>query len=77
MSNATIASWVADLLGPRPSLPIGWTPTHRHRKGGLYRVTGHGVYEPDRSPVTIYDDIDGTTWARPTPEFDDGRFTPL
>lgn len=54
-----------------------WLPTHRHRKGGLYRVLTHGILEADRSPVVIYDDADGTVWVRPTAEFNDGRFTPL
>ena len=54
-----------------------WTPTHRHRKGGLYRVIGHAVWEPDRSPVVIYDDAEGTLWVRPRETFEDGRFQPL
>lgn len=57
--------------------PDTWTATHRHRKGGLYRLLKQGVYEPDRSPVAIYDDADGTVWVRPLSEFQDGRFTPL
>ena len=52
-------------------------PTHRHRKGGLYRLLARGVFEPDRSPVAIYDDADGTIWVRPLVEFEDGRFTPV
>lgn len=59
------------LLGGR------WSPTHQHRKGGLYRVLGEGIWEPDRSPAVIYDDVEGTVWIRPAAEFDDGRFTPL
>ena len=55
----------------------GWRPTHRHRKGGLYRVVSRAVWEPDRSPCVIYDDAEGNTWVRPAAEFDDGRFTPL
>lgn len=54
-----------------------WTATHRHRKGGLYRLIQQGVYEPDRSPVAIYDDAEGTVWVRPWSEFQDGRFTPV
>ena len=54
-----------------------WAPTHRHRKGGLYRVLGHGTWEADRSPAVIYDDADGTVWIRPTAEFEDGRFEAL
>lgn len=54
-----------------------WAPTHRHRKGGLYRELARGTNESDRSPVVIYDDDSGTIWVRPVIEFDDGRFTPL
>ena len=58
-------------------VPPDWAATHRHRKGGLYRVLGRGVLESDRSNVVIYDDADGTVWVRPTVEFDDGRFEPV
>lgn len=54
-----------------------WAPTHQHKKGGLYRVLGDAIWEPERTPVVIYDDADGTVWVRPAAEFDDGRFTPL
>ena len=61
-----------------PPAPVaGWAPTHRHRKGGLYRLLGHGVDEATRGPVAIYDDAEGTTWVRSLVEFEDGRFTPL
>lgn len=59
-----------------PSRP-GWAPTHQHRKGGYYRVVGHAILEADRSPVTLYDDAEGTTWVRATEEFEDGRFRAL
>lgn len=57
--------------------PADWAPTHRHRKGGLYRLIGHGIAEATRSPVAIYDDEEGTIWVRDADEFADGRFTPL
>lgn len=64
-----------------------WRPTHRHVKRGTdYMViaegraqfaTGpHGRYMDDRA-VTIYRGEDGAWWARPTGEFNDGRFEPL
>lgn len=64
------------LVTHAPGHPISadWAPTHRHRKGGLYRVVTYGTLEADRSPVVIYDDADGTVWVRPTQEFEDGRF---
>lgn len=54
-----------------------WAPTHRHSKGGLYRVLTQGILESDRSPMVIYDDAKGAVWIRPVDEFHDGRFTPL
>ena len=54
-----------------------WEPTHRHRKGGLYRVLAQGVLETDRSSAIIYDDADGTIWIRAKSEFQDGRFERL
>ena len=54
-----------------------WAPTHRHRKGGLYRVLGQAVLEADRTDVVVYDDAEGTVWVRPVAEFEDGRFTPV
>lgn len=63
-----------------PASPLaraGWQPTHRHKKGGLYRLLCYGVAEADRSAVAIYDDAVGTVWVRAAAEFDDGRFTPL
>ena len=54
-----------------------WKATHRHRKGGLYRVVGPAILEADRSAVVIYDDAEGTVWVRSADEFNDGRFTPL
>lgn len=59
------------------ALKNDWAPTHRHRKGGLYRRVTTAVLEADRSDVVIYDDADGTIWVRPVAEFEDGRFTPL
>lgn len=63
----------------RPDAAVGsdWAPTHRHRKGGLYRVLGQGVLEADRSAVVLYDDAQGTIWVRDAVEFEDGRFVPL
>ena len=54
-----------------------WAPTHRHRKGGLYRVLGRAILESDRSDVIVYDDAEGTVWVRPVEEFEDGRFSPV
>jgi hypothetical protein len=65
---------------PHPISSGGATPfvaTHRHKKGGLYRLLSTGVYEADRSAVAIYDDEDGTIWVRSLAEFEDGRFKPI
>ena len=60
-----------------PPIRADWVPTHRHRKGGLYRFISRGILETDRSTVVIYDDAQGTVWVRPTSEFEDGRFEVL
>ena len=72
------------LTGPASSIPPpsplareGWHPTHRHKKGGLYRLISYGTDEATRASVAIYDDAVGTIWVRVAKEFDDGRFTPL
>lgn len=54
-----------------------FVPTHRHRKGGLYRVVARGRLERDLAPVVIYASPEGLVWVRPAAEFDDGRFAPL
>ena len=55
--------------------PCPFRPTHRHAKGGLYRVIGEGIWEADRTEAVIYQDSDGTIWVRPRAEFEDGRFS--
>ena len=62
---------------PPPFGTIAWHPTHRHKKGGGYRLLGFGINEADRTEVAIYDDADGTVWVRARAEFEDGRFTPI
>ncbi len=54
-----------------------WQASHRHKKGGLYRVVGPAFLEADRSEAVIYDDAEGTVWVRAAAEFYDGRFTEL
>jgi hypothetical protein len=68
-------------LSPAPA--GGWRPTHRHKKrGSTYRVVGEGRIQcdmalKDMAYVTIYQGEKGDLWARPTLEFEDGRFEPL
>ncbi len=63
---------------PAPAFGITpWHPTHRHKKGGGYRLLGYGINEADRTDVAIYDDADGTVWVRSKVEFEDGRFRPV
>ncbi|MBW4708203.1 hypothetical protein KX928_10445 [Roseobacter sp. YSTF-M11] len=64
------------MTGPGGLRAPDWAATHRHRKGGLYRVLARGILESDRSDVVIYDDPDGTVWVRCAREFEDGRFIP-
>lgn len=73
--------WLRNLLGrSQPNVGLGtspFVPTHRHRKGGQYRLLARGILEADRSVVAIYDDSDGTIWVRSLDEFEDGRFSPI
>ena len=54
-----------------------WQPTHKHKKGGLYRLLCTGVNEADMVQVAIYDDVEGTIWVRPLDAFNDGRFAQI
>ncbi len=66
---------------PAPAPVFGqtpWHPTHRHKKGGGYRLLGYAVLEADRSSVAIYDDAEGTVWVRSAEEFNQtDRFAPV
>ena len=83
-------NWIKKLIVGAPDAPatppapvpefgkLQWHPTHRHKKGGGYRLLGYGTLEADRSPVAIYDDKDGTVWVRSADEFNDpDRFAPI
>lgn len=53
-------------------------PTHRHRKGGIYRLIARGRIEATLEPCAIYVSVtDNLVWVRPEAEFEDGRFTRL
>ncbi len=54
--------------------PASWEPTHRHKKGGLYRYLYKGILESDHSAIVVYDDREGQVWVRAAKEFHDGRF---
>lgn len=59
-------------------LPDTPPPTHRHRKGGLYRLIARGRIEATLEPCAIYVSVtDDLVWVRPEAEFGDGRFTRL
>jgi hypothetical protein len=60
--------------------------THRHYKGGLYRVIGVARHSEDLSPMIVYEHLwphEPGLWVRPKEMFEgdleDGRrrFTPL
>lgn len=91
--DAIIGGWIAvvqalcrdiDRLRPQADAEA-WQPTHRHYKGGLYRVIARGRDEADLTSCVIYDDARGETWVRPAAEFDAAvrseggvpRFAPL
>jgi len=42
-----------------------WTPTHRHYKGGLYRVLHTALHSETEEKLVIYQSADGRIWARP------------
>ncbi|RWX72522.1 DUF1653 domain-containing protein [Mesorhizobium sp. M2A.F.Ca.ET.039.01.1.1] len=69
----------ADLGVERPAdLPPAWRPTHRHYKGGYYRVLMTGRFEENLSEAIVYDNEAGEVWIRRTENFNTpGRFTPL
>lgn len=70
----------ADMRFPRESVLPGSSdqPTHRHRKGGLYRMLARGYIEETLAPCVIYQDFrEGYVWVRPEENFMDGRFTAL
>lgn len=74
------AAAVGELVAAIRALPLppnAWRATHRHRKGGFYRVLCRAEIEANLTPAVVYDDAEGRTWVRPASEFDDGRFTPV
>lgn len=68
---------------PPSALSRVWRPTHRHYKGGLYRVIGFARLEADGAAAVIYENEAGEKWVRPRTGFyetmADGRrrFEPL
>lgn len=48
----------------------GFTPTHRHYKGGFYRELLRCSLEGNLEPLVVYRNERGDTWARPEAEFD-------
>lgn len=60
-----------------------WQPTHRHYKGGLYRVLFEAIHTETEEPMTVYQTPDGRNWVRPAAMFNDTlpdgrrRFEPI
>lgn len=46
-----------------------FVPTHRHYKGGLYRVTDVLTHAETKQKLVSYDDADGNAWVRASEEF--------
>ncbi len=70
-----LSGFAAELVAAMDAVPPA--PTHRHRKGGLYRLIGYGNHTETGELFAVYWDADGKLWPRPAAMFDDGRFTPL
>lgn len=51
-------------------------PTHRHYKGGLYKVLHTGKMEHNLEEVVIYTGKEGDVWVRPLTVFNE-KFTAL
>ena len=81
LKKLIVGAQPAPTKSPAPTPSFGqprWHPTHRHKKGGSYRLLGYGVLEADRSSVAIYDDADGIVWVRDAGEFNEhDRFRPV
>lgn len=69
--NPAYTAAVAALRDRCPSPGSRW----RHRKGGLYTVTGGCVVEATLAAAVLYRGADGVVWCRGLDEFLDGRFT--
>lgn len=55
-----------------------WRPTHRHYKGGEYRVICEAKHTERQGMLIIYEDEFGNIWARPSLLFNyPGRFVPV
>lgn len=71
-SRSTTANILLSGAGARPAA------THRHRKGGLYRMIARGRIESTLEPCVIYEGLEGgLVWVRSEDEFSDGRFAAL
>ncbi|MEC0764975.1 DUF1653 domain-containing protein [Bacillus haynesii] len=41
----------------------------KHYKGGIYKVIGEVIHTETEEVLVVYDDMDGTVWARPKEMF--------
>ena len=48
-----------------------WEPTHRHYKGGLYRVVGIARHSETEEELVVYETPDRRLWARPKAMFEE------
>jgi hypothetical protein len=93
LDNAANCGDDHDDLLPWPRTPLvpangeppvkAWQPTHRHYKGGLYRVLFDAIHTETEEPMTVYQTPDGRNWVRPAAMFNDTlpdgrrRFAPI
>lgn len=46
-----------------------WRPTHRHYKGGYYKVLYNATKEDTLSELIVYEDKNGKVWVRTANNF--------
>ncbi len=48
-----------------------WVPTHRHYKGGRYRVVGIARHSETEEELVVYETPDRRLWVRPRTMFEE------
>lgn len=78
MILAMILSWLLGYVAAVAVQRIRGRRYHyyEHRKGGTYRLIGHGLHTETGEELVAYESVEGERlWLRPLELFYDGRFT--